>query len=230
MPHRAPAACPDPGCANLRPCPDHPPTSPWGRAMPRGWPVTRARILARDGHRCVQCGSPAGEVHHAIYGREDDASLVSLCSRCHTAITAQRSAAARQAVRQCARWRTGSRGRGGTPPGRHLPEHSCSRASAARFRRFWGRDNGRVDSPRCPGCSLKLGQCPVCGTVIATAPGRGRPRTYCSPECRWKRGHQRARAQAAPAELSLDEIAASLRAMAPTAAELRALAPDFAPP
>ena len=44
-----------------------------------------------------------------------------------------------------------------------------------------------------------------------------------------ERGHQRARARSAPAELSLDEIAAALRAMAPTADELRALAPDFAP-
>ncbi len=87
----------------------------------------------------------------------------------------------------------------------------------------------RVDSPRCPGCGLELGQCPVCGSVIAARHGRGRPRTYCSPECRWKRGHQRARARSAPAGLSLDEIAAALRAMAPTADELRALAPDFAP-
>jgi hypothetical protein len=63
--------------------------------MPPGWARTRARILDRDGHRCRSCGQPATEVHHAVDGREDDGSLVSLCHRCHAAITAARAAAAR---------------------------------------------------------------------------------------------------------------------------------------
>ena len=95
MPYRAPLPCTDPGCPNTRPCPDHPGASPWARRMPPGWAATRRRILARDGGRCVQCGTPATEVHHTQPGREDDGSLVSLCSGCHRAITAQRAAAAR---------------------------------------------------------------------------------------------------------------------------------------
>jgi 5-methylcytosine-specific restriction endonuclease McrA len=95
MPYRPPLGCPEPGCPNTRPCPDHPGTSPWARRMPPGWAATRRRILDRDGHRCVQCGAKAAEVHHAIDGREDDASLVSLCHRCHRAITTARAAASR---------------------------------------------------------------------------------------------------------------------------------------
>ena len=76
----SPPRCTDPGCPRTRPCPDHPPgSSPWARKMPRGWTATRARILDRDGHRCVQCGAPATEVHHADPPREDDDALVSLC-------------------------------------------------------------------------------------------------------------------------------------------------------
>jgi 5-methylcytosine-specific restriction protein A len=64
--------------------------------MPRGWPATRARILARDGYRCRSCGAPATEVHH-VRGRDvqDDAWLVSLCSACHAAITRAQAAAGR---------------------------------------------------------------------------------------------------------------------------------------
>jgi len=62
--------------------------------MPPGWAATRRRVLNRDGHRCVQCGNPASEVHHTS-DREDDASLVSLCHGCHASITAARARAAR---------------------------------------------------------------------------------------------------------------------------------------
>jgi 5-methylcytosine-specific restriction endonuclease McrA len=64
--------------------------------MPAGWTATRRRILRRDGGRCVQCGQPAAEVHHAIPGREDDASLISLCRPCHAVITAAQALAARR--------------------------------------------------------------------------------------------------------------------------------------
>jgi 5-methylcytosine-specific restriction endonuclease McrA len=63
--------------------------------MPPGWARTRARILTRDGHACRQCGNPATEVHHAVDGREDDDSLISLCSACHRRITAVKARAAR---------------------------------------------------------------------------------------------------------------------------------------
>ena len=94
MPTRPRVACTAPGCPNARPCPAHP--ASWGRAMPRGWGRTRARILARDGYRCRSCGAPANEVHH-VRGRDeqDDAWLVSLCSPCHAAITRAQAAAGR---------------------------------------------------------------------------------------------------------------------------------------
>lgn len=64
--------------------------------MPPGWAATRRRVLKRDRYRCQGCGGRASEVHHAIPGREDDASLVSLCHPCHAAITAAQALAARQ--------------------------------------------------------------------------------------------------------------------------------------
>ena len=103
MPNRAPTAC-RPGCPNPRgSCPVHPLTS-WsagahGRAMPPGWPTTRARILHRDGHRCRQCAAPATEVHHTVPGAEDDALLWSMCAPCHLAITSAQAAAARALTR-----------------------------------------------------------------------------------------------------------------------------------
>ena len=94
MPTRAPLACTAPGCPHTQPCPNHPRT--WrGRKMPPGWPATRRRILARDGHRCRACGSVATEVHHLRPGIEADASLVSLCHPCHAVITRAQALAAR---------------------------------------------------------------------------------------------------------------------------------------
>lgn len=62
-----------------------------------------------------------------------------------------------------------------------------------------GREHGLVDS-----------RCPVCGTLVAASAGRGRPRVYCSDRCRWKRGHQRARAVT---WLSDEELIAALRSL-----------------
>ena len=31
-------------------------------------------------------------------------------------------------------------------------------------------------------------QCPVCGTSFPVSTGRGRPRVYCTDECRWQAG------------------------------------------
>jgi 5-methylcytosine-specific restriction protein A len=63
--------------------------------MPAGWDATRARVLARDGHRCRECGAAAAEVDHVIRGIEDDANLQSLCVPCHARKTAAEAAAAR---------------------------------------------------------------------------------------------------------------------------------------
>ena len=80
------------------------------------------------------------------------------------------------------------------------------------------RDNGSMDGPRCPACGTALSVCPVCGTVIAASPGRGRPRRYCSDRCRWKAGHQRARARAAePGAWSDAELGAFMASLDPLA-------------
>jgi 5-methylcytosine-specific restriction endonuclease McrA len=103
MPTRPPTACTDPGCPNTRPCPDHPARTWAGKPMPRGWKATRARILARDSHRCRNCGTTeALEVHHTIPGAEADETLVTLCRPCHRAITAAQALAGRHASRPLA--------------------------------------------------------------------------------------------------------------------------------
>lgn len=52
------------------------------------WRRQRDRVVARDGHRCVACGS--GYLlngHHTYYsdpvGREPDSAIVTLCAPCH---------------------------------------------------------------------------------------------------------------------------------------------------
>ncbi len=56
--------------------------------------------------------------------------------------------------------------------------------------------------------------CPVCGTAIVASAGRGRPRLYCSDRCRWKRGHQRARAVELLTDAELAALMASLNPLA----------------
>lgn len=98
MPSRPPAACPRPGCPNVKPCPDHP-RDAWaegarGRAMEPGWPAIRAAVLAWAGGRCQLCGLPATAVHH-----DAAAGLIAICGACHTPITQAQSAQARAARR-----------------------------------------------------------------------------------------------------------------------------------
>ena len=55
------------------------------------WPSVREAVLARDNHRCRDCGNtsdPAAlDVHHLVPrkhgGRDDPANLVTLCDSCH---------------------------------------------------------------------------------------------------------------------------------------------------
>jgi len=55
----------------------------------RAWRSTRARILARDGHRCRQCGEPAQHVDHitpvASGGTDHPSNLRALCAHCNLA-------------------------------------------------------------------------------------------------------------------------------------------------
>lgn len=88
---RALMPCRQPACGALLVgggyCPEHKrlafasqnPVAP----LPPDWPVIHARILTRDGHRCVLCGAPATTVDHIIArafgGTHEDANLRSLC-------------------------------------------------------------------------------------------------------------------------------------------------------
>lgn len=98
---RAPAVCPRPGCPQDQPCPTHTP-KPWEQSnrrseLPPDWEHRRARVLRRDGHRCVQCGAPANEVDH----RDDPmdhayTNLQTLCHPCHATKTKAEAAAGRR--------------------------------------------------------------------------------------------------------------------------------------
>lgn len=53
------------------------------------WRKKRAKVLARDGHKCVQCKRSDRQlhVHHLTYeryGNERLDDLVTLCERCHS--------------------------------------------------------------------------------------------------------------------------------------------------
>ena len=81
--------CGRPGCANLRPCAQHPVT-PWatstrGNELPRGWSRIRRQRFAIDGWRCVDCGlhDPTGRLLECDHiGAPDDHRLQSLRTRC----------------------------------------------------------------------------------------------------------------------------------------------------
>lgn len=66
--------------------------SPTTRGYGSAWRRLRARIVARDGHACRQCGTAGTHgnpltVHHvlakALGGIDDEANLITLCKRCH---------------------------------------------------------------------------------------------------------------------------------------------------
>ena len=76
-------------------------TSSWRSSpLPPGWPRTRARILARDGHACTNpgCQAPATHVDHVtpahLGGPDTDTNLQSLCRACHAAKTSREANAA----------------------------------------------------------------------------------------------------------------------------------------
>jgi 5-methylcytosine-specific restriction protein A len=79
-------------------CPAHRRPAFYGSApMPRDWPKVRAAQLTRSPW-CESCGQAATDVHHrtarAAGGTDDPANLVSLCGRCHHAVTG----------RECGAW------------------------------------------------------------------------------------------------------------------------------
>ncbi len=58
-----------------------------GKAAPTS-PALRKRVLARDGGRCVHCGSASNlHAHHIVFrangGKTDAANLITACNRCH---------------------------------------------------------------------------------------------------------------------------------------------------
>lgn len=67
--------------------------------------ATRKRILARDGHQCVQCGSAERlEVDHINNRRgpnyDHDENLQVLCAQCHKAKTARESGEWRRRIKR----------------------------------------------------------------------------------------------------------------------------------
>ncbi len=74
-------------------------------ALPQDWRARRARILARDHHRCTiagpHCTGTATEVDH-IGERTDhrDHMLRAVCHPCHARRTAQQAASSRTARRR----------------------------------------------------------------------------------------------------------------------------------
>jgi hypothetical protein len=67
-------------------------------------------------------------------------------------------------------------------------------------------------------------RCPVCGTPVTSSAARGRPKIYCSTECRWRAGHLAARERAR--EQRHQRTAAWLAAL-PGAGQLAELAPSL---
>lgn len=77
------------------------------------WQRQRKRILERDGHACVYCGTTTRlEVHHlANTDRPTDAQLVTLCNRHHRAIEAEgKRAQVGKVGRAVAQWITAAGG------------------------------------------------------------------------------------------------------------------------
>lgn len=74
-------------------CPTHAPkqgSRAWRGGSTRAWRNVRAQALARDGHRCVQCGTSGPlQVHHVVPLAEGGSmaldALTTLCEHCHRA-------------------------------------------------------------------------------------------------------------------------------------------------
>lgn len=100
------SVCSTPGCPELVRgssgyCVMHRPR-PWASSnrraqLPSNWTSIRKKVLKRDGHRCVKCGSSRRlEVDHKV--ASDDhriEALQTLCAVCHRAKTQAEAAAAR---------------------------------------------------------------------------------------------------------------------------------------
>lgn len=76
-----------PVCAAIN-CQRHPITT-WHGGSTRAWRRLRARVLARDGHRCQRCGKPATHADHilpkAAGGTDHIDNLEALCAQCNLA-------------------------------------------------------------------------------------------------------------------------------------------------
>lgn len=113
---RGTTVCSHKDCPNLAGsghslCPDHEPkawaTSTRRARLPRDWPRTVRRILARDRHRCYLCSAYARQVDHIVSGDDhSDSNLAAICDPCHATKSAREGNAARNARREPARART----------------------------------------------------------------------------------------------------------------------------
>jgi 5-methylcytosine-specific restriction protein A len=98
----APRICPRPMCANVVPCPTHPPRRAWAGRPPVNERYSseffrnRPRVLERDDHTCQECGAtPVNIVDHIVPkargGSDAMDNLRAICSDCHKAKTQQES-------------------------------------------------------------------------------------------------------------------------------------------
>jgi hypothetical protein len=51
------------------------------------------------------------------------------------------------------------------------------------------RDNRPVPVHQCPSCGARF--CPACDALVPAHGGRGRPRIYCTKQCKWRAARQR---------------------------------------
>lgn len=105
---KAPSICPQPGCPNDQPCPDHGRKAWQGSdrrsRLPADWNRRRQRILRRDGHQCradhhaPTCDGTGTEVDHIEHGDDhSDANLRAIHPDCHRLKTLREAAEARGA-------------------------------------------------------------------------------------------------------------------------------------
>jgi hypothetical protein len=72
-----------------------------------------------------------------------------------------------------------------------------------------------MDDMRCPHCGGPLAFCAACGSVLPAPARTGRPRVYCSDECRYRMAHAARGRRRAGRPLTAGQLVAHLASLAP---------------